>query len=360
MILRSLAIAVPLVLAGCKEPPAPAPEPIRPVKVVEVRPERDHSSLVLPGEIKARWESPLAFRVGGKIARRAVEVGQRVSPGDLLALIDDSDLRLAVNAQQAALEAVKAEANLARSQEERARRLFEKKLAPESDLDQAVRGREAVEAKARAAEAQLATTKHQAGYARLVADQPGIVTMVAAEEGQVVAAGQTILKLARLQGSQVEREVVISTPEAYVETLGSAKLTVELNALKGRSWSGKLRELAPAADPATRTFAARISIIDPDPLLALGMSAQVRAEQQGVEALILPLTALSSKTDRPQVWRLDPEANRVHAVPVTLGPPRGESVVVTEGIAPGDKIVVAGAHLMREGLEVRPVLEGAR
>jgi RND family efflux transporter MFP subunit len=334
------------------------------VKVLEMRLQRDQRQFVLPGEIKARWESPLSFRVGGKLLRRAVEVGQRVAAGDLLAILDDSDLRLAAHAQQATLEATKADAVLARSEAERMRRLFERKLASESERDRAVQGRDAAEAKVRAVEAQLASARHQEGYTRLVADEPGIVTALAAEEGQVLSAGQTLVRVARLTGSGaglgVEREVALSIPEARLAALSTARLTVSLNALPGRTWEGRLRELAPAADAATRTFAARIGIKDVDAAVALGMSAQVQVELPGEQVLLLPLTALSSKTDQPQVWRWDPADKRVHAAPVTLGAPRGDAVIVQSGIAIGDRIVVAGAHLLREGLEVRPLGEAGR
>ena len=120
-----------------------------------------------------------------------------------------------------------------------------------------------------------------------------------------------------------------------------------------------MREIAPVADPATRTFAARISILAPDPALALGMSAQVRVETNGGQVLLVPITALSSKTDQPQVWRLEPLEHRVHPVAVTLGPVRGDSVVVLTGLNAGDRVVVAGAHLLRDGLQVRPLGEAA-
>ncbi len=355
---HSLAVVLLLLLAGCKEPPPPAPpEPIRPVKVMEVRPQPDRIAFVLPGEVKARWETPLAFRVGGKVIRRSVEIGQVVKPGDEIALLDDSDLRLVVNAQQAALAAAQADAKLARSEEARARQMFDKKLAPQSQLDQALGAREAAEAQARAAEAQLEQMRHQAGYARLVADEAGVVTAVAAEAGQVVAAGQTIVKIAR----PGEKEIALAVPEARLPLVASAEaLEITLNAAPGRTWQGRLRELAPAADPATRTFAARVTILDAGDAVALGMSAQVRFAKSNGEALVVPLTALSSKDDQPKVWRLDRTSNRVRRVEVKLGPTRGDGVIVTAGIAAGDWLVTAGAHLLREGLEVRPMVEGAR
>lgn len=352
-----------LALAGCKETGPPPPEPVRPVKWVEIQPQVDQRQFVLPGEIKARWEAPLAFRVGGKLIRRGVEVGQRVAAGDELAVLDDRDLALVVNAQQAALEAAEAEVRLARSDEERTRRLFERNQSSESERDRTSRGRDAAEAKVRAATAQLATSRQQAGYAHLRADHPGIVTAVLAEEGQVVAAGQAIFRVARWVGEDgrqdAEPEVALAIPEARLEALATARLGISLNALPGRTWSGRVREIAPVADPATRTFAARISILAPDPALALGMSAQVRVETNGGQVLLVPITALSSKTDQSQVWRLEPLEHRVHPVAVTLGPVRGDSVVVLTGLNAGDRVVVAGAHLLRDGLQVRPLGEAA-
>lgn len=347
-----LVAALAVVLAGCKATAPPPPEPIRPVKVMQVQPRRDAAAFVLPGEVRARWETRLAFRVGGKLVHRAVEVGQVVAAGDLLGLLDDTDLRLAVQTQEATLAAAQADARLALREEQRVRKLFEGKLTSQSQLDQAQGAREAAAAQAHAAQERLAQVRRQAEYARLVADEAGVVIAVEAEEGQVLAAGQTLLRVARLEA----REVVVAVAETRLPALRAAeRLEVTLNAVPGRVWSGRLRELAPAADAASRTFAARVAIAAADEAVALGMSAQVRVVAPGAEVLAVPLTALSSKDETPRVWTLDPATQQVRRVAVTLGPVRGDAVVVLDGLAPGDRVVTAGAHLLREGLTVRPL-----
>jgi RND family efflux transporter, MFP subunit len=276
------AVLAVLAVAACSKPEPPA-QPLRTVRVMKVDGAAASGSLTFPGEVRARYESRLGFRLGGKIVERRVDVGAAVKRGQVLARLDAQDASL--NAAQA--EAARA---LAEAEAKRYRDLRAKNFVSQAVLD-------AKETALKTAAAQAGVARNQAGYTTLVADRDGVVTAVEAEAGQVVAAGQTVLRVA--EGN--EKEVVIAVPEGDVEKVrGAEGFAVALNSLSGRSWAGRLRELSPSADPATRTFAARISVPQADESVRLGMSARVEAKvSHGDTALRLPLSASSRATTRP-------------------------------------------------------------
>jgi multidrug efflux system membrane fusion protein len=251
--------------------------------------------LTFPGEVRARYESRLGFRLGGKLVERRVDVGAVVKRGQVLARLD---------AQDASLNAAQAEANraLAEAEAKRYRELREKNFVSQAVLD-------AKETALKTAAAQAGVARNQAGYTTLVADRDGVVTAVEAEAGQVVAAGQTVLRVA--EGN--EKEIVIAVPEGDVEKVrGAEGFAVSLNSLPGRSWTGRLRELSPSADAATRTFTARIGVAQADEAVRLGMSARVEAKV-GLRdtALRLPLSAFFTRNDQANVWVVDPATQTV-------------------------------------------------
>jgi RND family efflux transporter MFP subunit len=333
------------IVAGPSEAPPP-------VQVVVVATRAVQEAFTLPGEVRARWETPLGFRVAGKIVRREVNVGQQVRSGDVLARLDDTDFRLAVEAQEAGLAAAEAELRLQRSEIERIRQLRTKNLAAQSDLDQRQTALDAAGAKVEAAKAQLAQLQRQAQYTTLSADEDGVVTGLDAEEGQVVGAGQPVVRVARLG----EREVLVHVPETRIAAFQAAgKLRIAIPALRDLSWEGTLRELARQADPRTRTFAARVSLPATGDQVALGMSARVEVVSPSRERVLVPLAALSTQGDDPAVWVMDPADRRVRRVAVATEPPLGELVPVTRGLNDGDRVIVAGMHRLHDGQVVNPV-----
>ncbi|MBL8502464.1 MAG: efflux RND transporter periplasmic adaptor subunit, partial [Rhodocyclaceae bacterium] len=254
------ALAAALVAAGCSKPETPA-QPLRTVRVMKIDGAAVSGGLTFPGEVRARYESRLGFRLGGKLVERRVDVGAAVKKGQVLARLD---------AQDASLNAAQAEAGraLAEAEAKRYRELREKNFVSQAVLD-------AKETALKTAAAQAGVARNQAGYTTLVADRDGVVTAVEAEAGQVVAAGQTVLRVA--EGN--EKEIVIAVPEGDVEKVrGAEGFAVSLNSLPGRSWTGRLRELSPSADAATRTFTARIGVAQADEAVRLGMSARVEAK----------------------------------------------------------------------------------
>ncbi|MBI4989417.1 MAG: efflux RND transporter periplasmic adaptor subunit [Rhodocyclales bacterium] len=331
------AILAALALAGCSPKEEPA-QPLRTVRVMKIDGAAVSGGLTFPGEVRARYESRLGFRLGGKIVERRVDVGAVVKRGQVLARLD---------AQDAALQSAQAEANraLAEAEAKRYRELREKNFVSQAVLD-------ARETALKTATAQAGVARNQAAYATLVADRDGVVTAVEAEAGQVVAAGQTVVRVA--EGN--EKEVVIAVPEGEVEKLRAATgFTVTLNSLPGRVWAGRLRELAPSADAATRTFAARIGVAQADESVRLGMSASVQAKVSSGDtaALRLPLSAFFTRNDQPNVWVVDPATQTVSLRKVDTDGVVGNDMRVKGGLESGMLVVTAGANLLEPGQKVR-------
>ncbi len=337
MNLRILGAVLAAVLtAACSKPEEPA-QPLRTVRVMKIDGAAVSGGLTFPGEVRARFEARLGFRLGGKLVERRVDVGAAVKKGQVLARLD---------AQDVALQSGQAEANraLAEAEAKRYRDLRAKNFVSQAVLD-------AKETALKTAEAQAGVARNQAGYATLVADRDGVVTAVEAEAGQVVAAGQTVVRVA--EGN--EKEIVIAVPEGEVEKLRAATgFTVTLNSLPGRVWQGRLRELAPSADPATRTFAARIGVAEADDAVRLGMSASVQAKVSLREtALRLPLSAFFTRNDQANVWIVDPATQTVKLVPVQTDGVAGNDMRVKGGLESGMLVVTAGANLLEPGQKVR-------
>jgi multidrug efflux system membrane fusion protein len=347
-------------LAACGNRGA-APEPPRPVLVahpVEAGADGMAAVTAYAGEVRAREESALSFRVGGKIARRLVDAGDVVHRGDLLAELDPDDLRLQTDAAQAQLAA--AEAQLARARADHARfaTLAKQQLVSRSALDQQTAALHAAEGQVRAARAQRDVASNQRGYTELRAPADGAIGQRMAEAGQVLAPGQTVFTFV----ADGEREVAFALPEANVADFhGGQPVLIELWNDKGARLEGRIREIAPVADPLTRTYAARATLAPgAGPALSIGQSARVYIG--GVDTrLSVPLSALQrDDRGRTVVWVADPQARRAHQVVVTVGPYAADSVPVQSGLKAGDWVVVAGGHLLYPDLPVLPVDRGNR
>ncbi len=323
-------------LSGCSQQVEQAP-PLRSVRVMQIDAAAVSASLTFPGDVRARHESRLGFRIGGKIVERRVDVGAMVKRGQVLARLD---------AQDVALQAAQAEANraLAEAEAKRYRELRAKNFVSQAVLD-------ARETALQTATAQAGVARNQAAYATLLADRDGVVTAIEAEAGQVVSAGQTVVRVA----GDSEKEIVIAVPESEVEQVRNADgFNVTLNSLPGRSWQGKLRELSPGADAATRTFTARIAVAGDDAAMRLGMSAGVQAKvSRGDTAFHLPLSAFFTRDDQPHVWVLDPATQTVRMIKVETDGVVGNDMRVKGGLQPGMWVVTAGANLLEPGQKVR-------
>jgi RND family efflux transporter MFP subunit len=349
-ILWGALVAVAL-LSACSKP-APAPEPVRAVKIHTVSESGLVSGYEYSGEVRARVESRLGFRVGGKIIKRQAEVGQRVKAGQILAQLDPQDYKLATDASRAALAAATTNRDLAAADFKRFQSLKEQNFISGAELERRESVLKAAEAQVNQAKAQFANTGNQVGYANLVADVSGIVTAVDAEVGQVVSAGSPVVRIAQ-DGA---RDVVFSVPEDKISTVAVG------TAVKARRWAaeeaglinGKIRELAATADPLTRTFQAKMSL-DASVNLPLGATVYVLPNNAliGVSAIKLPTSSLMQNAQGAStVWLLDPAAMTVNPVIVQVATADGNEAVISTGVKPGDKIVSAGIHVLSPGLKV--------
>lgn len=347
-------LVLPLLLAallsGCGNGDD-AVEAVRPAMVEQPLP-ASAGFQAFPGDVRAREESVLAFRVGGKIARRHVDAGARVKRGDVLAELDPEDLRLQVAAIRAQMAAAEANLATARAERDRYRNMAERKLVSRSLYEQQENLFKAAEAQVGQVRAQLDVSRNQAEYAQLRAPVDGIIATRQAEAGQVVAAGQPIFMLA----ADGEREIAISLPEQRIGDFSVGQtVMVELWSRSGERVAGTIRELSPAADPLSRTYAARVSFDAAATGAELGQSARVYAGQAAEAALSVPLPAVAADAGQAYVWVLDTETSQVRRRPVTLGPYGETRVPVLSGVGASSWVVVAGVHLLTEGQKVRPV-----
>jgi RND family efflux transporter MFP subunit len=349
---KGLLVAVALAaLAACSDDKkAEAPEVVRPVKVAEIGPPDEGRKLVYSGSVKARTEMNLGFRVSGKITERLVDVGDRVTQGEVLARIDETDYKLSLDSARANLASAQKQAEISEIALKRAQTLRDKNVSSQADLDQATLSRDQATASRQSAEASLDQAKNQVAYAELKADKPGIVTAVSADAGQVVASGSAVLTVA-IDGS---KEVLIAVPEIDVSQFKPGKV------VKASFWSsdnlmldGKVREVAGSADQQSRTFAVRVALPE-DARVLLGMTATiVAALDNSTPAYSVPLAALAKKGDQSVVWVVDRQKGTVSARPVTVADFSDEGVRISKGLSTGDLVVSAGTQFMKDDMKVR-------
>ena len=336
-----LAMAVAFALAGCSEPEAPA-ETARPVLVVHPTGGPQAAFGAYAGEIRAREESALSFRIGGSLVKRLVDAGDRVRRGQLLAELDPGDAGLQVAAAHAEMARLGGDL-------ERYRKLVAQKLVSQSAFD-------AQQAAYRAARAHYELMRNQSAYTRLHAPRDGVIATRLAEAGQTVAAGQTVYTLAGDAG----REVAIALPESRIRDVSVGQpVVVELWSMPGQRLPGRVREISPAADPQARTYAARVALDgEAAAQVGLGQSARVYMQAPGeAAALSVPLSAVQRGADgkASSLWVVDPKSRRVHLASVQLGAYAEDAVPVLGGVDANAWIVAAGGHLLRDGQLVAPV-----
>jgi multidrug efflux system membrane fusion protein len=341
-------LAFTALLAGCGEP-APKVEDIRPVRVMKLANGNADVMAEFPGEVRARIESRLGFRVGGKIVARKVEIGSSVRRGQILMQLDPQDLQLVQAQADAALKAADSNLVLAKAELQRYRDLRATNFVSHAALDAKEAAYKAALSTHEQALAAYRTQTNQAGYAVLAADIDGVVTSVDGEVGQVVAAGTPVVRVAQTD----EKEVVIAVPENKVESLRRIKnVTVKVWALPEAVFAGKIRELSPIADPATRTYTAKITIPDAPPEVRLGMTAYVSFSDRTPNAMIrVPLSALFQDKAATAVWVV--ENGIATPVPVRVAGPAGNDILLAGGVSPGQIIVTAGVNLLKPGQKVK-------
>jgi multidrug efflux system membrane fusion protein len=347
-------ILLTLGAAGCRDTTAESPKAVaeRPVVAQAVTGNDVARTERYSGEVHARYEAPIAFRTDGKITHREVGIGDRVKAGQLLATLDPSDATMNAAGARAAVAAATSQRDVARLQRDRIASLRERSLVSQSQLDQVEDTLKATEAALQQARQQLGVRDNQVKYASLTAEHDGVITTQDAEAGQVVAAGQRVFGVAWSD----EREVQIAVPEGRVAALRSdSSLSVTLWAQPGRKYKGVLRELSAAADPQSRTFLAKVAIVDAGPDVQLQMSADVAATSAATaNTITLPASALFHQGAQAAVWVVD-EHSRLALREVVVAHYVDDGVAIADGLAPGEWVVTRGVHTLHAGDAVRIV-----
>lgn len=359
-----LVTAAVFALAACS-PSAPPPEPVRAVKLMTVTPSTLLAQEVYAGEVRAQVESALGFRVGGKVQRRHVEVGQRVRAGEVLMTLDPSDLRLAAEAAAAQVTAARTQRDLAAADLKRFRELRAQGFISGAELERREAALVAAEATLRQAMAQAAVQDNQAAYTQLRADGSGVVLWVGAEPGQVVAAGTPVVRIA-LDGG---RDVVFGVPEDRAASVKVGDpVQVQLWAGSAPAVPATVREVAASADPTGRTFQVRAAL-PAGVEVGLGTTAKVAFMPKGhgdTTAMRVPTSALARLGEDTVVWVYDAAAGVVQPRPVQVAAADGNEVVLLGGVQPGEEIVATGVHVLTPGQPVvrfeasRPATDGLR
>jgi RND family efflux transporter MFP subunit len=347
LMLAVLAIA----LAGCNEPVAQTAAPGRPVLVTEVHYESENPERSFVGTVRPRIETDMGFRVPGKVAKRLVEVGQTVEVGQPLATLDEVDLKLQAEQAEAEFHAATGVLAQAAAAETRAKDLRVKGWTTDAQLDQAKASADEARARLNRAERSVELTNNSLSYATLVADTRGVVTATLIDAGQVVASGQTAIRIARI----AEKEAVVAIPETLLGRAKDGVASVSLWSEPDRKYAAKLREVAPSADPATRTYLAKFSLPDADDKVSLGMTATLTlADPTTVRVARLPLSALFSEGGDPSLYIVD-DKGEVALKPVAVKSYETGNVVITGGVDEGARVVVLGVQKLDPAQKVRVV-----
>lgn len=337
-------------LAAC-QPVEEVVEPeIRPVRYTTIETSASSATLTLVGRVQAQTEINQSFRIDGRLIERAVDVGDIIKPGQLIARVDPENEESGVQAAQAQLLAAQARLIEARSNQVRMRELIAEKAVSQAAFEQATALLSVAESQVKSAESQLTLAKNRLSYTRLFSNVGGVVTSRGAEPGEVVSAGRMIIQVAE-EGA---RDAVFDVP-ASVKNQASrdAQITVALTSNPSITAVGRVREVAPRADPVTGTFTVRIQLIKPPVEMRLGSTVTGQMATDRVTAIELPASALIRSNDgQAAVWIVDPQNKTVAMRTIKVGAYGTNSIQVTQGLTPGDKVVTAGIQTLRPGQKV--------
>lgn len=342
-----------MMFLGCTPQDKQSQQVVRPVKVVRIGDEAAAGVMSFAGEVRARYETTLAFRVSGKMIARPVEVGDRVHKGQRLARLDSNDYQLGTDALNAQLKSAQAEQDFARDDLTRYRELLNERVISPAEFDRHETAYITARERVAALHAQLNQATNQLQYTDLLADRDGVVTALEAEIGEVVTAGQPIVKLARLD----EKEIHIDIPEQRVAEIElHQKVRATLWANGDKQLQARIREIAAAADPASRTYRVKTTLLEGQDEVRLGKTATVWIPVTTSPRLAVPLSAVftpQNEPERPRVWLVNEEAGTVRSVPVQLGESLDGEHIVVAGVVSGQLVVSAGVQRLAEGQAVR-------
>jgi RND family efflux transporter MFP subunit len=351
-LLAGLSLALmAIALTGCNELAAEKAAPSRPVLVSTVHYEAESPSRSFVGTIRPRIEADMGFRVPGKVAKRLVEVGQTVDLGQPLATLDEVDLKLQAEQADAEFHAATGVLAQAAAAETRAKDLRAKGWATDAQLDTAKASADEARARLDRAVRSVELTKNSLSYATLVADTRGVVTATLIDAGQVVASGQTAIRVARFG----EKEAVVAIPETLLGRAKDGVATVTLWSDPNKKYAAKLREIAPAADPATRTYLAKFSLPDAGDAVSLGMTATLTlSDPETTRVARLPLSALFNEGGDPSFYVVGDNGDVV-LKPVKVKSYESNDVVISAGVDDGARVVALGVQKLDPAQKVRVV-----
>jgi multidrug efflux system membrane fusion protein len=340
-------------LTGCSQQDKKVKVSPRPVKVFRVGSISQVRVTPYAGEVRTRFETTLSFRVTGKIITRPVEIGDRVHKGQLLAKLDASDYRLSVESIKAQLKSAVTDQNFAKDDLARYRELLNQKVISSPDFDRHQTVYTNSQERVAALEAQLKQTTNQLDYTELSADREGVITALEVEKGQVVAAGQPVIKLAQLD----EKEIHFDIPEHRLsEIKNHQRVEVSLWSETGQKFNAQIREISATANPASRTYRAKATLLDGQEQAQLGMTATVWIASDKTEQIAVPLSAVFTSQNQPKqqkVWLVDEVNHQVKAISVQTGIALADELTTVAGLKTGQLIVSAGVQRLKEGQSVR-------
>ncbi len=345
-----LLAALPALLAGCSREEEKVEPEIRPVRALKVQRRDAGIPVSLTGRIAAEDEVSLAFRISGRMIKMDVNVGDRLTPGQVVAQLDPVNEQNALRTAQANLTAAQGQLTQARNHFERQDTLLKQGWTTRVNHDQAVQALQTAESQIEAAEAQLKTAQDLVGFTELKADAPGVVTAIGPRAGEVVQVGQMIARVARKDG----RDAVFDVPAQLIRAAPSdPEITVTLSDDPKVTAKGRVREVAPQANPVTRTFEVKVGLTDPPEAMRLGATVIGRMELPAVSVFEIPASALTRSNQQPSVWIVDPKKNTVSLRHVDVVRFDQNQVSVGYGLENGDVIVTAGVQALHPGQQVR-------
>jgi RND family efflux transporter MFP subunit len=344
-----LAAAVVGLPACRKEAEVHAPE-VRPVRTISVTRQPAGETVVLTGHIEAENEAALGFRISGRMIERSVNVGDRVKPGQVLARLDPQDERNGLRSAEANLSAAQGQLTQARNNFERQRRLQQRGVISRAEFDSAQEALQTAQARVDDAEAQVKLASDRLGFTELKADAAGSVTARGAEPGEVVQAGQMIVRIARQDG----RDAVFDVPAQLLRSAPSdAEIAVHLTEDPTVAAIGRVREVGEQADPVTRAFQVKVGLTDPPPAMRLGSTVTGSVQLYSASVITIPASALARGNQQPAVWIVDPSSSTVSMRNIDVLRYDPGTVVVSHGLDTGDIVVTAGVQALHPGQKVR-------
>jgi membrane fusion protein, multidrug efflux system len=352
-------LAVPLILSAvfalsaCSKP-APVAEAPREVVVLQAQQRNGPQALLLPAEVQSRFVTAMSFRVAGQLVERRVHLGDTVRKGQVVARLDPADAEHNAASARADLDSARQHLDAAEKQLRRDTEQARENLISAQQLEQSQDAHAAAQAQFKAAQARAAVAGNQRGYTSLLAEHDGLISAEQANTGDVLSAGQPVFSLAWSGAVDVITDVADSQ---VARIQPGAAATVTLGALPGKSFSGRVREVSPAADPQSRTYRVKVTLEQPDASLRLGMTGEVSIaparEASAAQVMVLPATALFHQGDKPAVWIV--RDGKLELRPVTVSGYGERSITLTQGVAAEDKVVVQGVHTLTAGEKVKPI-----